>query len=107
MMTFATFYNLDEAHALETVLNERQIPFEKRVSTEDSGIETIELLATEHFYDAACDVTEQFQKAAVARQQERSGRCCPKCGSKHLELVEHEKLTWVTQCKDCGCLIAR
>jgi len=89
------------------VLREEQILFETRTTTEESGIETIELLANEQHYNRACEITETWQAAIIAEQQEHSGRRCPKCGSKHLDSVQHDKLEWVTRCKDCGCLIAR
>ena len=107
MTSFATFYDAEEARALEKILQERQISFERRVTAEESGIETIELLASEQYYDAACDITEQLAAASVAEQQERSKRRCPKCGSKHLDSVQHETLSWVERCRDCGCVIAQ
>jgi hypothetical protein len=107
MTSFATFYDPEEVKALEKVLKERRIPFEKRVTTEESGIETIELLASDEHYEAACDITEELAAAQAAEKQERSGPRCPKCGSKHLETIPHETLSWVRRCTDCGCIIAR
>src|SRR5689334_13286900 len=107
MTSFATFYDPEEARTLEIILQEREIPFERRVKTEESGIETIELFASEQYYDAACDITEQMAAAAVAEREERSNRRCPKCGSKHLDSVQHETLSWVRRCRDCGCVIAQ
>ena len=107
MTSFATFFDLEEARALEKMLEEREIPFERRVTTEETGIETIELWASYQYYDAACDVTEQLAAAAVAEREERSKHRCPKCGSKHLDSVQHETLSWVRRCRDCGCIIAQ
>src|SRR5258706_15052313 len=107
MTSFATLYDPEEARALEKVLLARQIPFERRVTMEESVIETIELFASEQYYDAACDITEQLVAAAAAEREERSKRRCPKCGSKHLDSVQHETLSWVRQCRDCGCVIAQ
>ncbi len=97
--------NRDEAVKLLEFLSSEQIPGEIQTVTLEGGLETSEVLVENSLYAAACDGAERWLANVCAEEDKRSARRCPNCRSSNLEPVEHDKLQYVLQCKDCACLI--
>jgi Zn finger protein HypA/HybF involved in hydrogenase expression len=104
MKSVATLDPVEAPKLLEFLKNER-IPAVIRTVTQESGLDASEILVEESYYPTACDVAERWLASVVEEEDKRSGNRCPQCRSSHIERIEHEKLKYVMQCKDCGCLI--
>jgi len=113
MNVVGTFFSPDEVREFIKVLDEAQIPYQLRTSTDEGGLETTELLADDAHYERACDVVENLQAAKAAASEQALHRKirCAKCGSAAWERVEDESYSklglTVMRCKDCGCLFTR
>ena len=101
-MQIVASLEIDAARILLEQLRLDGIMAELRTRTEESGLETSEIMVEDDQYERACDVAEEWQAALTERNQKRSGRRCPKCGSWHLRYVPDEKVGDVWKCKDCG-----
>jgi hypothetical protein len=113
MKVVGTFFSAEEAREVAGLLEARQVFSELRTITDESGLETIELLADDAYYEVACDVVENRQAAQAAASQEKEHKRirCVKCGSSQWERVEDPGYTQngliVMRCKDCGCVFTR
>lgn len=71
--------------------------------TEESGLESSEIMVEDDQYERACAVAEAWEADLAEEAEKKSGRRCPKCGSWHLRCVPHEAVGYVWKCGDCGC----
>jgi len=77
------------------------IPVEVRTTSNESGLETSEILVEDNYYDRGCDVVEAlFEEQASSKPKRKV--LCPNCGSKNCKSTPHIGLNWIMQCKDCG-----
>jgi len=77
------------------------IPVEVRTTSNESGLETSEILVEDNYYDRGCDVVEALFEEQANAKPKRKARC-PNCGSENCQSTPHIRLNWITQCKDCG-----
>jgi hypothetical protein len=77
------------------------IPVEVRTTSNESGLETSEILVEDNYYDRGCDVVEAlFEEQANSKPKRKF--LCPNCGSQNCKSTPHIRLNWIIQCKDCG-----
>jgi DNA-directed RNA polymerase subunit M/transcription elongation factor TFIIS len=94
------------AHLVEH-LQEAQIRCETRVVTEESGVESAEVLVDDEQYDQACEASEKWQEALVHEAQKRVSQTCPKCRTpqamERVQDTHYEEMGLVVfRCKQCG-----
>jgi hypothetical protein len=91
------------ANKLLQRLNQKSIPAEFRTVTEESGVEVTQIMVESSNYERGCDVADEWLAEQEAESAKRSGTCCPKCRSPHVDYVSHDKLEFVFRCQNCGC----
>jgi hypothetical protein len=95
----------ESAAKLKLHLSEARIPSHTQNVAEQSGVLANEVFVEDSFFDIACDTAEAWQSQVSDELARQKKNVCPKCGSPHLDRVNHESLEVVFGCKDCGCII--
>src|SRR5690349_9921471 len=92
---------VDEARTLLEKLRREGIAADLRITTEESGLETGNIMVEDDHYERACDVADAWQKNLIEESKKKSKRRCPKCRSPHLQRIPHDKLGYVWRCSNC------
>lgn len=87
---------------IEERLKQAGVPFEVKTTTEESGLETSEILVDPAAYDRGCQVAEAWADDMQENYRQRHGRRCPNCNSRNVKHLPHETLGYIYQCEDCG-----
>ncbi len=112
MALLASYSDPADAALALNALQRGRIPVEQRTS-EEEGLEFIEMHVTDDWFDRACEVIEQHDtKLMEERQKEVHQRSsCPACGAPELKRRDDidcsgsiTGITSVMECEKCGKL---
>ena len=113
MQLLASLSSSEQAAELVHALDKQGIPAESRTTTEETGLDVVEVRVEETQYDEACVVVEAWEAAVLKAAESRMQRRCPPCRSTELEYLDpaaYEKsvtrISYMFRCKSCGHVIA-
>ncbi len=95
----------DFAQEVAELLRVEGIPSQTRANVNEGGLEMIEILAPDNFYEKACAIAESWHERELRRRAELGNWRCPKCRSPHLVFVGDENHDNVYRCRDCGTMV--
>jgi DNA-directed RNA polymerase subunit M/transcription elongation factor TFIIS len=101
MKSIATLEVGQSGEVLER-LKKQAIPAEMRTAAQESGLELIEIIVEDDYFDRGCDVVEAWYAEQLAEQKRESGVHCRKCGSRNYDRSWDETIGYIYKCKDCG-----
>jgi DNA-directed RNA polymerase subunit RPC12/RpoP len=93
---------IDTARVLAERLRREGIAADPRATTEESGLDIVEIMVEDGQYERACDLAETWQEELREETERKSGRRCPKCESWHLDYQPREPVGPIWKCRDCG-----
>ena len=113
MQLLASLSTPEQAAELVGVLGKEAIAAETRNTTEDSGLDVVEVLVEDDRYDDACAVVEAWEAAVLKAAEARTQRRCPACRSTELDYLDPAayeksvtKISFMLRCKACGHVVA-
>ena len=113
MQLLASLSTPEQAAELVAALGKAEISAETRNTTEETGLDVVEVLVEDAQYDDACAVVEAWEAAVLKAAESRTQRRCPACRSTDLEYLDPvayeksvTKISFMFRCKSCGHVVA-
>ena len=113
MQLLASLSTPEQAAELVQILGKEAIHAETRNTTEETGLDVVEVWVEGEQYDDACAVVEAWEAAVLEAAKSQTQRRCPACRSTDVEYLDPEayeksvtKISFMLRCKSCGHVVA-